>query len=135
MIPGPKRKSLADRFWPRVDQSGGPTACWPWTGSSNVRDGKRHYGRIARGGDSNGVSPYFTHRVAYALSHGISPDEIPPGVEIRHKECHNPPCCNPEHLEAGSSADNKADSIVIGRMHYQLHGRDERGRFMPKEAD
>ena len=134
-MPGPARKPLAERFWPRVDMSGGPDACWPWTGSAGVKDGKRHYGRIARGGESRGVSPYFTHRVAYALSRGIEPDEIPEGVEVRHFRCHNPICCNPTHLTGGTSADNKGDSIAVGRMHFQLYGRDHRGRFVPKPKE
>lgn len=26
---------LAERFWPKVDKSGGPDACWPWLGGIN----------------------------------------------------------------------------------------------------
>lgn len=75
------------------------------------------------------MSPYFTHRVAYALNAGISPDEIPAGIEIRHYVCNNPICCNPAHLLPGTSADNKADAIAIGTMHFQNTVRDGHGRF------
>lgn len=36
------------------------------------------------------------------------------GSNARHK-CDNPPCMNPDHLEWGSSKDNKKDSIERGR--------------------
>jgi hypothetical protein len=26
-----RKKPLAERYWSKVDKSGGPDACWPWT--------------------------------------------------------------------------------------------------------
>lgn len=57
-----------------------------------------------------------THRLAWAFGlsgerHGALP---PPGVVIRHR-CDNPRCNNPEHLQAGSKADNVADRYERGR--------------------
>lgn len=56
-----------DRFWSRVDRSGGIGACWPWTGRL-TRDG---YGRI----EFRYVA-YSTHRVAYELCVGPIPAEL-----------------------------------------------------------
>lgn len=86
--------------------------------------------RLWEGGvDGSGYgSSYFcgkmvsTHRLAFAFGlsgerHGAMP---PPGIVIRHR-CDTPRCNNPEHLQAGSKADNVRD-------------RDERGRTARGEA-
>lgn len=57
----------------------------------------------------------FAHRVAYCEHHGLRLEDID-GVVIRHK-CDNPPCINPDHLEAGTQADNVSDMIKRGRKH------------------
>jgi hypothetical protein len=90
----------SETFWSHVDCTGGPDACWPWTGRRT--DG---YGAVGSG-------PQFdrAHRVAFRLSGGI----IPPGQLVRHL-CHNPLCCNPAHLAAGTHADNMHDMAVAGR--------------------
>lgn len=86
-------------FWRLIDRSAGPGACWPWTGSRNrCGYGKTSGGRLA-------------HRVAYERSGRT----IPPGLLLRHS-CHNPPCCNPDHLSPGTPADNAADMVAAGRQ-------------------
>lgn len=90
------RERWATRFWAKVDRSGGPDACWPWTGSRS----KKGYGLIWR---------RRAHRVAYELTYG----EIP-APTVRHS-CDNPPCCNPAHLLAGTVAENNADCLDRGR--------------------
>lgn len=74
--------------------------CWEWQGGKS-----KGYGRISVNG-----SPYSTHRIAYAERYGPIPD----GMIVRHK-CDNPPCCNPDHLELGTQADNIADMVSRGR--------------------
>ena len=96
--------TLAERFWAKVDRSGGPEACWPWTAGTAGRG----YGSVRVGPASAGHD--YAHRVAYALTNG----PIPPGALIRH-DCDNPPCCNPAHLRPGSVADNTADMLARGR--------------------
>ena len=54
------------------------------------------------------------HRVAYAIANGLSMEDIE-GVVIRHT-CDNPPCINPEHLLAGTHADNTDDMMQRGRQ-------------------
>src|SRR6185312_561373 len=58
-------KERAVPFWDRVDRSGGPDACWPWTGAIN----KSGYGSF---GEKPG-SIRTTSRVAYELTHGPIP--------------------------------------------------------------
>lgn len=52
----------------------------------------------------------LTHRLAWELVHG----PIAPGVFICHK-CDNPPCCNVDHLFAGTPGDNNRDRAAKGR--------------------
>lgn len=87
-------------FWSKVDKSGGPDACWPWTG------------HIAPSG--YGVhSQARAHRVAFECISGPIPAEI----TIDHL-CHQPEeceggddcphrrCCNPAHLGLASAVSN-----------------------------
>ena len=100
----PKRlASLVRRFWPKVDRSGGPDACWPWTAKAKHPYG---YGRMTSGRGTN----LKAHQIAFALAYG------PIGKAwIRHA-CDNPICCNPAHLIAGTAKDNTQDAIKRGRL-------------------
>lgn len=97
---GPKPRPLADRFWEKVDKTGGPDACWLWMAAIN-KDG---YGMF---GVSRCVMKY-AHRVAWALTHGS------PSDHVLHS-CDNPPCVNPAHLHEGDEALNKAEMVARGR--------------------
>jgi hypothetical protein len=95
-----------ERFWAKVDRSGGPDACWLWTaGTFRLRNG---YGKF--GADPAASRTVYAHRFAYELSHG----PIPPGLLVCH-HCDNPPCCNPAHLFLGTIADNMRDMSDKGR--------------------
>lgn len=94
-----------DHLWSKVDQSGGPDACWPFKLSRN----KLGYGRLQFRKDG-GKWTFTASRVAYVLVNG----PVGPGVVIRHL-CGNPPCCNPAHLAPGTPADNARDTVAMGR--------------------
>lgn len=90
-----KRQPIEERFWGRLDKSGGPDACWLWTGR-RIPSG---YGHIKFEGKQ-----VFTHRLSFYLTHGKWPERA------LHR-CDNPPCCNPAHLFEGSDRDNCQDAI------------------------
>lgn len=94
-------RRVVDRFWSRVDTSGGPDACWPWT-----------RGQLAGGYGSFRFSDrnHGAHRVSWTLTHG----GIPEGMCVCH-HCDNPPCCNPRHLFLDSNEGNIADRVAKSR--------------------
>lgn len=81
-----------DRFWSRVDV-GHPLGCWEWNGSID----NAGYGRFGNGQHGTNIA----HRIAYMALLG----EMPAGTELDHL-CRNPPCVNPDHLEAVTHREN-----------------------------
>lgn len=103
---GPGRGPLSEEdalrsFWSRVDRSGGPDACWPYTGARTVG-----YGSLRFRGKT-----WYGHRLSYLLAHGSLP------TVVMHT-CDNPPCCNPVHLVGGTHADNTQDAKRKGRLEH-----------------
>ena len=98
---------LEVRVWARIDRSGGPDACWPWTGARN----RKGYGLMRE----NGKTCLATHLV-YELDRG-HPPEYPCVLHT----CDNTPCANPRHLWAGTNLDNIRDKERKGRGN-QPHG-------------
>lgn len=111
--PYPFREKEVIRFWSKVDQSGGPDACWPWLGHI----GTSGYGvvTITR---PNTEPKWMAHRIAYTIAHGQSVG----GQHVCHS-CDNPPCCNPAHLWLGTDADNRRDCATKGRASGNPHPR------------
>ena len=94
--------TFVERFWARIDQSGGPDACWPWLGSKH----KSGYGQVSGwhfpGYDCKVIQ---THLAAYILTYGPVPDSL-----VLDHTCHtlacdlgnrcpHRACGNPTHLE------------------------------------
>lgn len=94
--------NVAERFWPKVDKSAGPDACWPYTGSITSHG----YGCTSAGNDK----VVGAHKMAYLLAKG----PVAAGLQVMHS-CDNPPCCNPAHLSLGTASDNAADKAAKGR--------------------
>jgi len=90
-----------DRFWSYVDQSGGPSACWPW---------KRGLFDNGYGQFRVGTRKVRAHRAAFELSGGT----LAEGMMVCHR-CDAPRCCNPAHLFAGTALDNARDREEKGR--------------------
>jgi HNH endonuclease len=90
-----------EKFWARVDRSGGPNVCWPWLRGLSTCG----YGKVWWQGASRQA-----HRVAFELARGL----IPGGALLLHS-CDVPRCCNPAHLRPGTALDNARDAAERGR--------------------
>lgn len=77
--------------------------CWEWTGVKNSAG----YGMVWLNGKQRRA-----HRIVLSkkLGRELTQNEI-----TRHM-CNNPPCCNPDHLEVGTTQDNINDKVLAGRQ-------------------
>ena len=91
----PVQERLEEKLMPTAD------GCLEFSGQRD-KDG---YGRI-----QIEDYPHGTHRVAFELAYG----PVPEGLKVLH-HCDNPPCCNPEHLFAGTTKNNTDDMRAKGR--------------------
>lgn len=86
-----------DRIEARIEKHEG--GCWFWPGATNGRG----YGIIViKTGVGREARSLYVHRLIYLRHRG----DIPQDYEIDHL-CRTRNCCNPDHLEAVTRAENR----------------------------
>lgn len=118
-----KRTPPIDRFMAKVKLVRTPghwDFCWIWTGYKND-DG---YGRFKY--DPN--KPDDTAH-AWAYKHFVGP--VPKGKQLDHFKCHNPECCNPQHVRPATPKEN----VNNGKTHYAVRTHCKHGHeFTPENT-
>ena len=101
-------KMTREKFWSKVDKSGGPDACWPWLGGTN----NSGYGSVGYEGEV-----YCAHRLAAFFDGLVLSPRQPPKKGDGHvlHDCDNRPCCNTSHFKIGTYRQNQLDCFARGR--------------------
>lgn len=108
---------LEVRYWAKVNKNGpiqphcpelGP--CWEWTGA------RTPYGYGVIGDHRTPSGKQGATRIALEFDGRPAPDD----TDIRHA-CDWPPCVRPDHLTAGTTAENLQDMVEKGRDYFSSH--------------
>lgn len=107
------------------------TGCWEWQGKTN-RNG------YSWGQKGPGQPFRVMHRVLWEDAHN---GPVPEGLQLDHL-CRNRLCCNPEHLEPVTNAENTTRQDHANRMkthcprgHLLPEERSKRGRRVCRECE
>jgi hypothetical protein len=107
----------------RLDKSGD---CWLWTiGTDKDGYGQCHdtkYGKLLKCSRA--------HQLSYLAYNG----EYDRSLFICHT-CHNPSCCNPDHLYAGTALENNQDMVSAGRDVRLSKEDSPRAKLTQKQVD
>jgi hypothetical protein len=114
---GSKNRVSAEEKFHRYYVVDEETGCWNWQKSR----GSHGYGYFRQDGHK------LAHRWAY--DRFVAP--IQPGLFVLHR-CDNPGCVNPQHLVAGTAADNSRDMSLKGRVYNK--GKTYEGVFGAERA-
>lgn len=98
------REGTAERFWSKVDKSGGPDSCWRWLAALDTAG----YGKFSVG--PKGAN-FMVRASRFALATRIGDF----GDLFACHTCDNKWCCNPAHLFPGTPKDNAVDCMNKGR--------------------
>lgn len=108
------------RFFKQLRKS---LTCWEWVGCKD----KNGYG-IFRG-EVSGVAFTKAHRYSYALHTG----DLLIGTQALHS-CDNPSCVNPNHLRAGTNAENMREKAEKGRSRTPVGSKNCRAILTEEQA-
>jgi hypothetical protein len=90
-------RSVADRFWSKVEKGDG---CWLWKGGTSRGYGEFHLNRKTA----------KAYRVSWQLANGR---DIPEEMDVLHR-CNNRLCVRPDHLYLGTQKENMKDLFATG---------------------
>lgn len=106
-------------YWSKIDDSGGPTACWPWIGPKHVQG----YGFIgARRYADNKRVMLVAHRVGMRIKLGRAIDSS----EMVIHTCSNMACQNFQHLVLGDASARTKNMYANGRQGHVSVGKNSR---------
>jgi hypothetical protein len=111
--------SNQERFWRHVQTS---DDCWIWTGHVD----RKGYGRFGVRPPTGG--PEYQSTLAHDFAYTLLIGPIPAGKVLDHRECDNPTCCNPAHLEPTSNRENvlrgSGPSAINSRKTHCIRGHE-----------
>lgn len=115
----PRLPTNEELYEAKIDRSGGPEACHPWTRSVNSCG----YGQFNHDGESLAARWGYKHYVG-----PLANDEV-----VRHT-CDNPPCQNRRHWVKGTQVQNIYDAVERQRQHRPMGERNVKARLTEEQV-